>query len=104
MFVLGDNRGNSLDSRKFGPVPLYSLGGRTAAKAMTSNPRWWDWEKIPRMETTAFTVTSPFDLEATRHKWEGKTWESISRMMRPTLGKATYKAKHYRLKVYWKKR
>lgn len=76
--MLGDNRGNSLDSREFGPVPLHTVRGHAAAFTMTSNPRWWwDWEKIPKMETDAFTVKDPREREATRHKWEGISFGAV---------------------------
>ena len=47
-WVMGDNRGNSLDSRTFGPIGVELIGG----KAMAS---WWPREKIglaPNQEAT----------------------------------------------------
>lgn len=97
----GDNINNSLDSRHFGPVPLQFLRGRVTASSMKSNPRWWrDWEKMPKMETAAFTVTDPVEREASRHNWEGKAWDSIPRRMKAVLGKSAYQVKRYHLKIH----
>jgi signal peptidase I len=37
VFVLGDNRSNSIDSRDFGPVPVADVRGRVLAKV---SPLW----------------------------------------------------------------
>jgi signal peptidase I len=38
-FVMGDNRGNSLDSRSFGPIPADQIVGRVAL-------RYWPLNQI----------------------------------------------------------
>jgi signal peptidase I len=39
VFVLGDNRGDSVDSRRFGPVPVDQIEGRVVAKV-------WPWHRV----------------------------------------------------------
>ena len=51
-FVLGDNRGNSLDSRYFGPVARSSIVGRpvfvyAVAKGSASRPHWISRTPLP---------------------------------------------------------
>lgn len=96
-----------MDSRHFGPVPLHDVSGRITASTLKLNPRWWcwwDWWKVPRMEVTQFTIQNRAEREETRHKWEGKTWESIHRSVGSAWDRPDYKVKHYRLKVHRKKR
>lgn len=40
IYVLGDNRGDSVDSRDFGPVPLESLIGRVVFRIWSVPGRW----------------------------------------------------------------
>ena len=42
VFVMGDNRGNSWDSRAFGPVAQDDLRGRVVARAVAAEPRRGD--------------------------------------------------------------
>lgn len=84
-------------------MPLHFLCGIYASSTMKSDPRWWEWEKIPKMETDVLTVTDPLEREATRHKWEGKTWKSVPRRMKHTPGRPAYRVKRYLPKVYRKK-
>lgn len=74
------------------------------ALTLKSNPRWWDWWKMPRMETTRFTIQDRAELKATRHKLEGKDWESIPRPVEPGLSRPHFRPKRYRLDVHRKKR
>lgn len=40
-FLLGDNRGHSLDSRVFGPVPRRDIVGRATAVVVSADPDRW---------------------------------------------------------------
>lgn len=54
-FMMGDNRDNSLDSRKFGPVPAENLEGKARIIFYSTNGdgwffQFWKWSKFLRLE------------------------------------------------------
>ena len=51
-FVLGDNRGNSNDSRYVGPLARDQIFGRVEFIYLSSSPRGVNWERFPVMLTS----------------------------------------------------
>lgn len=56
------------------------------------------------MEVARFTIQDRAEREATRHEWEGKTWENIPQIMEPAQKKPHYKVRHYRPNAHLKRR